>query len=245
MFPTIFGFIDTYSVMVVIGLIASFSIAFVYMKRVHMKKQDFLDLAICGCGAIICGIIFATLFQNLYDLILLKEAFQWSFKMTFFGGLFGGVIGFLFIYFVFIKKKSTLNINEILKIAPLCIVVAHAFGRIGCFCAGCCYGEESIHGLYFPILHKTVLPTQLYEAVFLFQLSGVLAILLFQFKFKYTFLVYGVSYSLFRFIIEFFRADDRGFSFLNLSPSQLWSIIIILGCIPLYFVLRSLLKKRL
>ena len=61
-----------------------------------------------------------------------------------------------------------------------------------------------------------------------------------MFKFKYPFIVYLGSYSIFRFIIEFFRGDDRG-QFLGMfSPSQVWSIVIWIIIVPFFFILKKL-----
>jgi phosphatidylglycerol:prolipoprotein diacylglycerol transferase len=181
------------------------------------------------------GVLFAILFQALYDL-------KWEWKLTFYGGLFGGVLGFLLTYFLFIKKDSTLRMDEVVKIAPPAITLAHAFGRIGCFLDGCCYGKptDSWIGVKFPFLPEPVIPTQLIESGFLFLLTALLLVLILVFKFKYTFIVYLGSYSIFRFIIEFFRGDDRG-NFLGIfSPSQVWSIFIWIIIVPFFFVLKKL-----
>ena len=97
-------------------------------------------------------------------------------------------------------------INDILIIAPACITLAHGLGRVGCFLAGCCYGKEttSILGVTFPkgstayFLYgpnHNVLPTQLFEAIFLF----ILFIILFFMK-KNQFITYLFSYGIFRFL---------------------------------------------
>ena len=134
-----------------------------------------------------------------------------------------------------------MDISEIVIIAPPAITLAHAFGRIGCFMAGCCYGKEtdSWIGVQFPFLSYKVVPTQLLESIFLFILTGVLLLLVFKFKFKYTFIVYLGAYSIWRFVIEFFRGDYRG-SFLGIfSPSQIWCIAIWMIIVPLFILLRK------
>ena len=54
------------------------------------------------------------------------------------------------------------------------LALGHGFGRIGCLMAGCCHGIASEHGIYFPELGHKALPTQLYEALFLFALAAFL-----------------------------------------------------------------------
>ena len=235
MYPRLFGFIDSYVVMIVIGIIAAFTLLVIYFKKNNFTKRDILDLLICSSFAVAFGIIGALVFEAIYER-------QWNWGLTFYGGLFGGIAGFLFVYYVFIRKSSTLKIAEVFKIAPPAITIGHAFGRIGCFLDGCCYGKptDSWIGVQFPFLPSPVIPTQLIESIFLFLLTGVLLVLILVFKFKYTFIVYLGSYSIFRFIIEFYRGDDRG-NFLGIfSPSQVWCIVIWVIIVPFFFILKKL-----
>lgn len=242
MYPDLFGVDNlSYTLCMVIGIILSFVIACLYLWKNGFKKSGIIDLLICGCSAIAVGLIFAILFENLYEFIEYGTKHQWTWGMTFLGGLCGGVIGFLIPYFI-MRKNIKFDIKPILIIAPLCITVAHCIGRVGCFLAGCCYGKETSSwiGVDFPNdgLGK-VIPTQLIEAIFLLILSIALAVIILVTKFKYTFLIYLGTYSIFRFIIEFYRGDERGVAF-ALSPSQVWCIIIFLGLFPLYLLLRKI-----
>lgn len=236
MYPDLFGIHDaSYVVMIVVGIIAAFTMLIIYFKKKQFSKNDIIDLLICSSFAIAFGIIGALVFEAIYE-----RAWNWS--LTFYGGLFGGIAGFLFVYYVILRKKTTLKIAEVFIIAPPAITIAHAFGRIGCFLAGCCYGKptDSWIGVEFPQLGERVIPTQLIESGFLFLLTGILLVLILVFNFKYTFIVYLGAYSVFRFIIEFFRGDERG-NFLGIfSPSQVWSIFIWIIIVPFFFVLKKL-----
>ena len=68
--------------------------------------------------------------------------------------------------------------------------------------------------------------------------SMILIVLVFIFDFNYTFIVYLGSYSIWRFIIEFFRDDPRGGFISFVSPSQFWCILIWTSIIPLYLFLK-------
>lgn len=133
-----------------------------------------------------------------------------------------------------------------------CII--HAFGRMGCFFAGCCHGKptDSFLGVTFTDaesqaepLHTPLHPTQLYDA---FQIIAILIILLMLKRHKrfegQLFLVYIVLYAIGRSIVEIFRGDvSRGFIIDNvLSHSQFISILIILGAIWAYTYLKK--KKK-
>lgn len=243
MFPNLFGIEDgSYILCMCVGIIAAVVLAIVFLKKNGSKKSELIDLGICACFAIVFGVIFAILFENLYEVIALKDQYKWVWKMTFFGGLFGGVAGFLGTYFI-LRKKSKLRLNNIIVFAPVSIALAHGIGRIGCFLAGCCYGKhtDSWIGIDFPGIGK-VIPTQLIEAIFLLILFGVLLFLILKFKFKYGFLIYIPSYAVFRFVIEFFRGDERGVAAI-LSPSQIWCIVLFFSTIPLYFFLKYYFGK--
>ena len=240
MYPNLFGIHDfSYTLCMIVGIIAAFLVAAFYFKKKNISKKGIVDLLICGCFSVVFALVFAVLFENMYEAIALKDAYQWSFKMTFFGGLFGGTIAFLVTYYI-MKKVSTVNfeILDAAVIAPVSILVGHGFGRIGCFLAGCCYGvpTDLWIGINFPGVGK-VIPTQLIEAIILFVLFAMAAILTFKFDFKYSAVLYLFCYGVARFVIEFYRGDERGVLF-ALSPSQIWSILLILAIIPVYFWLK-------
>lgn len=245
MYPDLFGIDNfSYTLCMIIGIVVAILIAAYYFKKQNISKNGIIDLLICACFAVASGIIFSIVFENLYELIS-EENHHWNFKMTFFGGLFGGVLGFILTYYL-IKKFSKINFNilDAIIVAPSSVLIAHSIGRIGCFLAGCCYGvhTDGKLGLEFPGIGRVV-PTQLIEAIFLLLLFVVVFILTFKFKFKYGAVIYLIVYSVFRFIIEFYRGDERGVS-LVLSPSQIWCILLFLSAIPAYFYIKHLLKAN-
>ena len=132
----------------------------------------------------------------------------------------------------------------LLRIAPISICIAHGFGRIGCLFAGCCYGHQTDawYGIHNEVLGYNTVPIQLYESIFLFTLAIVMTLLLIL-KQKDNMAVYLVSYGIWRFVIEYFRADYRGDFIPGLSPSQFWSIIMVLAGIAIFFVYRHFDKK--
>ena len=127
------------------------------------------------------------------------------------------------------------------------IVVAHAFGRIGCLMDGCCYGAITdawygIEMLSGGVWAKRV-PTQLFEAIFLFLLFAVLVVLIVRKKFRNTPSVYLIAYGVWRFLIEFIRDDNRGSSGIpGLYPSQLTAIILVIIGVVWIFVYEKKLK---
>lgn len=167
--------------------------------------------------------------------------------LTFFGGLLSG----LMLLIVSLKLYS-LPILATLNILSFPFCIAHVFGRLGCFMAGCCFGSptDSMFGVVFPVdtlpynhYHGllTIHPTQLYESFF------VLSVFVFLTKSKYRhpFYFYIISYSVFRFLVEFLRSDDRGeiFSQNILSPSQMISVVTAVICSGLIITNKVLQKN--
>lgn len=261
MYPdTLFNFlgleIDLYSILIAVGIIACFIFTYIAMKKSGYSSTASDVILVTGIFAIIVGFGFAILFQSFYDFIANpSNGFHITGKMTFLGGLIGGVIAYLGIYFLYtyiinprLKERSFFksNMNKgvwyLLRFVPISITIAHAFGRIGCFFAGCCYGvdTDSWIGMSFPGHSHKIVPTQLFEAIFLFVISAVMIVLFFVFNFKYNMSVYLIGYGIWRFIIEFFRGDvtERGQLIPGLSPSQFWSLLMVIGGIAFFFLYR-------
>ena len=140
------------------------------------------------------------------------------------GGLmfYGGFILSFVIFFVwcFLKKESPLRLADLLSAV---IPLGHAFGRIGCFFYGCCYGRDSDAwcAVTFPAGSPSwyehgrrmvsVLPTQLFEAAALLMLFAAL-MWLWRRKTRPVGLVTGaylIGYAVIRFGIEILRGDPR------------------------------------
>ncbi|MCR5309629.1 MAG: prolipoprotein diacylglyceryl transferase [Bacilli bacterium] len=242
MCPDLFGIEDfSYILLIAIGIATSIFWIVFYFKRRNYSRNAILDIIACTFFTIALGIVGAMLFQNLYDLIKDPQNYTFTFSMTFYGGLIVGVIVFILLYIFYLKKHDNILFEDVVKVAPICITSAHAFGRIGCFLAGCCYGKhtDSWIGIEFPVIGKRI-PTQLIEAIFLFVLTGILFFLIFKAQFKYTLHVYMAAYSIFRFIIEFFRGDDgRGGTLLGLYPSQVICVLIWIIFVPTLLILRK------
>jgi len=245
MCPKIWIF-DTYSICMLLGVFFAFLVCYLFCKKYKLKRAYTYDLLILGCVAVIAGIISAWAFQALFDLF--KNVTGRN-AITFYGGLFGGALSFIIGYFVVVcKRYPEIKFYEnVYTIAPACITIAHSIGRVGCFCAGCCYGieTESSLGIVFPGMTHAVYPTQLFEAIFLFVLFLVLFYFAYFKRFKYSMSIYLFSYGTWRFLIEFIRGDDRGAYLLGLSPSQWFSLLAVcIGIVMTIIVYKSEHKKE-
>ena len=245
MYPKI-GIFDSYSLMVILGLIFALVFIEIYRKKKKLNRILISIIEINGLISAFIGFIGAVLFQNLYDFIENPATYKWSWAMTFYGGLVFGILSFLLGYFLFIKKKFGPCLEkDIFVFVPSCIAIAQGFGRIGCFLAGCCYGKGTTSwiGITFPNGIGKVIPTNLMEALFLIILGVSLLLLSLTKNGKFSLPVYLFSYSIWRFMIEFYRGDHRGEFIKGLSPSQFWSIIMFLIGIG-YLAYLLIYKKR-
>ena len=251
MYPhKILGIFYLYGLMIAIGILACFAVLTICGKKFKIQEK-FIDFVYFNAiVAIALGFGAAALFQATYNYIDNPAAgFDLKGGITFIGGLIGGIISFLAGYAIF-RKRYKARVTDILSIAPCCILIAHAFGRIGCFFAGCCHGPETDawYGIYMyaSSFHKyaKVVPTHLFEAIFLFALFAICFILLWKKNFRYNLSVYLIAYGVFRFLLEYVRADDRGSFIPGISPSQFWSILMVVSGIGLIFLMRWLFKRR-
>lgn len=244
--------IPMYGLCIAFGVILAGLIGYFLSKY---RKKNFLDFIIISAVILGFGFIFAKLFfiivtypikdffMILGALIKGKNNEVKTGGFVFYGGVIGGILG----YFIGVKIAQC-KITDFIDIFAVLIPFIHGFGRIGCFCAGCCYGIP--YEGPFSVVYKTplssvptgvgIFPVQLLEALLLFILFIVLLILFLKNK-KFLFFIYLIVYGLIRFFLEFLRFDfERGF-ILGLSVSQFISIILIFSSIV---TLLFLSKKR-
>lgn len=144
------------------------------------------------------------------------------------------LLGFpLFIWYIRRKGYPFWKLLDML--APY-VALGYAIVRIGCFLNGCCYGEitSSAWGVVFPSVdHFTRYPTQLYSSILNFILFAGLIWYYPRRKFDgQIFILYLMGYSVYRFIVEYFRD-----SLINYGPFTMGQVvtgIIFLAALLLY-----------
>lgn len=262
---TIFGHgVYLYGICMAVGIVACFAFLVFAMWKNKFNEASSDIIIFIGVFGTGLGILFAAIFQGVYNLID-DPSGGFNLKgMTFLGGLIGGVSSFLGMYFLYmyvvrprtqisrLKPELNATLTDALPFIPIAITIAHAFGRLGCLFAGCCYGKptDAWFGIAcaddYALAGVKVVPTQLFEMLFLIVLSGVMALLYFKFRFNYNFAVYAIAYGIWRFTLEFFRYDDRG-QFLGtaLSPSQIWCIVMVLCGAGYVFLQKYVLAKHM
>ena len=251
-YEIIFG-MNLYDIFLAIGVISALLFARIFADRDKTSAKLFNFILANGIVAIILGYCSAVGAQAIYNW-LDGEEFKISATTgaTFLGGLIGGVVTFLIGYFfvgifIFEDKENVKYFPRLLDVAAASITSAHGFGRLGCLMVGCCYGArtDAWYGIYHVDLGMKVVPIQLFEAIFLFVLCAIVVVLLVK-KIPGAMALYMVSYGAWRFIIEFFRDDDRGSTFVKfLTPSQLVSVIMFSCAAIVYiFTVKTMSKRK-
>ena len=229
--------LDLYSILITVGVIVCLLLLRLQgdLRALRAKLQNFLLML--TPLAVILGYVAAVLIQGLYNMAALGDyRIDRATGSTFFGGLLGGVIVFVSLYFIvghfkFRDGYHVAHFRDVLDLAPACITAAHGFGRLGCLMAGCCHGRatDAWYGVETIYPGYRVVPVQLFEALFLFALCALLLWLMKKGK-RHQMPLYMFAYGAWRFLIEYARADDRGQTIVDfLSPSQLFALLLILG----------------
>jgi phosphatidylglycerol:prolipoprotein diacylglycerol transferase len=239
----------TYGVLLAAAYLAALQLAVVRARRRGIDGNKVMDLgiyliiaALVGAKVMLVAVDFRYFLTQPREILSLVRA----------GGVFyGGLIAALLVAFWLVRRYDFSLWTTADLFAPG-IALGHVIGRFGCLLAGCCYGRPT--DVPWAITFTNPLaaanvgtplgvplhPTQLYDA-------GaellILAILLGTERRGRTFagrtfwlyvLLYGVS----RFIIEFFRGDDRGV-IMGISTSQFVSLIAVPFAIAMLLRLRS------
>lgn len=229
--------IHGYGLMIALGFLACVVMAMYRAKKYKLESEAILDIALFG---IIAGFVGSKLLYIIVEFpSFLKNPMQvlGSEGFVVYGGIMAGVLAGV----IYCRVKK-LAFFKYFDLAAPSIALAQGFGRIGCFLAGCCYGRETDawFGVTFPEKSMApagvkLIPTQLLSSVGDFII--VIILLLFHNKKKSrrdgdVGALYMLLYGAGRFVIEFFRSDDRG-TVGVLSTSQAISVVIVIGAVVL------------
>jgi phosphatidylglycerol:prolipoprotein diacylglycerol transferase len=256
--PIIFG-IGLYEILLTLALLVALFLAdkMGMMRGFSVKLQKLLILGFIV--AVVCALFGAVFFQAIYNALKTGEFRLQGAGMTFYGGLIFGVAAFLGVWFgvgrfYCPKGEPKEKFGALADMAACLIPLSHGLGRLGCFTAGCCHGKVTSkwYGvtMYTREGWQKVVPVQLFEAIFLFALAGVLLWLFFgkfgkENKGRFPLLpIYCIGYGLWRFCIEYARADERGQTVVSfLTPSQLIAVLMIAAGVVYVFIWLKSCKK--
>jgi phosphatidylglycerol---prolipoprotein diacylglyceryl transferase len=241
MYPRLFELgpvtVYTYGVLLAAAYLLGLKLAMVRAKARGLDANRVLDLgiyiiisALIGAKLLLLVTDFDTFRQNPRELLTLARS----------GGVFyGGLILAVTVALIYIRRIGLPLWTTTDVFAPG-IALGHVVGRFGCLFAGCCFGKPTtmpwgitFHDTFAATNVGTPLgvplhPTQLYEAGA--ELVILVVLLVTERRGRAypgrTFWLYMLLYSVSRFIIEFYRGDDRGNPIGTLSTSQLISVLL-------------------
>ena len=221
-----------YSLSYILGIV----IGWILCKKIFIKKSDISEkfddyITYLIIGVIVGGRIGYIVFYNFsYYLDNFLDIFKiWQGGMSFHGGLLGVIVS----SYIFAKKNNQnpfFYLDQVSLVAPVGIF----FGRLANFINSELYGtvsEVPWSVIFIKVDNLSRHPSQLYEAFF----EGIiLFLILIHFRKKGFMKIPGfisglflVIYSMFRFIIEFFRVPDEqiGYLILSLTMGQIISLV--------------------
>jgi phosphatidylglycerol---prolipoprotein diacylglyceryl transferase len=248
MFPELFRIgefpVHTYGVLLALAFISALLVASRLAARDGLPRERVFDM---GLWMLLGGLLgsklllmlaephYGTSLRNLLSVDFLRSGGVW------YGGFLGGLAAGLFLV-----RRYRLPFWKTTDAFAPGVALGQAVGRLGCFAAGCCWGDscELPWGVSFPAEAERTTgvpagvplhPTQLYES------GAVLLIFLFLLwlhrrkRFDgQVITLYAMLYGVTRFTVEFFRDDPRGdiaglTSQTGLSTSQLISLFVFIG----------------
>ena len=207
--------------------------------NINEKFDDYITYLIIGI--ILGGRLGYIIFYNFnYYLDNFFDIFKiWQGGMSFHGGLLGIIVASI----LFAKKNNQdpfVYMDLVSSVAPIGIF----FGRLANFINSELYGTTSDvpwSVIFVKVDNLSRHPSQLYEAI----LEGIVLFLILMHFRKKNYLtkpglisgLFLIFYSIFRFIIEFYRVPDEHIGYLafNLSIGQIISLVfLIIGTIVFY-----------
>lgn len=148
--------LHTYGVLIAMGFVVGISLGVREARRTHFDEEAVLDM---GFWSLVSGMVGARVY---FILVNWKEYFVdhpwvpvsmggktinvpavlavWQGGLVFYGGALGAVLTF----FWFCRKRG-LPYGRFADILIPSLPVGHALGRLGCFAAGCCWGDGAYH----------------------------------------------------------------------------------------------------
>jgi phosphatidylglycerol:prolipoprotein diacylglycerol transferase len=240
-FPKLFTigsfYLPTYGVLVAIGFLTGLTIAVRLARRAGIDGELVTNLAVY-CA--LAGLLGAKILMLMFDWGAPDRPPIFSFATLQAAGVWQGGLVLAFVTAILYIRHTKLPLLGTFDAFAPGIAIGHAIGRVGCFAAGCCWGNEcklpwavTFHNpeafnLTGVPLEVPLHPSQLYEMATEFLLFGFL-----YWRFGKPHApgrimgLYLVISSVARFLIEFTRFHEQGLH-LGLSLTQ-WIAIAVAG----------------
>ncbi|HEY7291139.1 MAG TPA: prolipoprotein diacylglyceryl transferase [Vicinamibacterales bacterium] len=240
MFPRLFELgpitVYTYGVLLAAAYLLGLKLAMVRASARGLDANRVLDL---GIYIIISALVGAKLLLLVTDFRTFSADPRELLSLARSGGVFYGGLILAVVVALWYIRKIGLPLWTTCDVFAPGIALGHVVGRFGCFFAGCCFGKPTTMpwGITFKDtfaaanvgtpLGVPLHPTQLYEAGA--ELIILIVLLVTERKGKpfagRTFWLYMLMYAVSRFIIEFYRGDERG-TVGVFSTSQFISVVL-------------------
>ncbi len=273
MHPIIFdlGFLPlhTYGLMIAIAFLVGMQLAARDARRVDLStKREFDKFVLDLCFGILIvsmigsRIMFIIVNWDEYSRDPIKIFRIWEGGLVFYGGLISAIL-----YSVYYARKHGHDFFLVADTLIPFVALGAMFGRLGCFAAGCCWGQTVDAsfpvGVQFPagsLIYSSMVrngligpsaewtlhvhPVQIYDAVGELCIFLLLSFIRTRKRFHgHVFLVFMFLYPLWRSTVETFRGDkERGlvdvFGLVKLSTSQIISILVATAAVSILFALR-------
>lgn len=250
--------IGTYTLCAIVGILLA---GWYACRAARVRKQDENEVIILLLVSVVGILLGSHLLYALTNLGPLLIAWQESAGQGFMlrleavapyvGGavFYGGLLGGLAAGALYLRIRR-LPFAAYADIAAPAIPLFHAFGRIGCFLGGCCYGIPWEGGITYtralsPEANGVArFPVQLLESALLFALFFLLAALFRLGALRGKLLaLYLAVYAVLRFLLEFLRGDAIRGVYFGLSTSQ-WISLAILLALGVAALARACARRR-
>jgi phosphatidylglycerol:prolipoprotein diacylglycerol transferase len=240
----------SYGVLLAAAYLVALQLAVVRARHRGLDGTKVMDL---GIYLIIAALVGAKLMLVVVDFEYFRTQPRELLSLVRAGGVFyGGLLAALGVAILLVRRYQ-LRIWTTADLFAPGIALGHVVGRLGCLMAGCCYGTPTTMpwAITFtnPLAASNVgtplgiplHPTQLYDAGA--ELLILIVLLVTERRGKpfegRTFWLYMLLYGISRFIVEFYRGDDRG-TIMGVSTSQFVSLLVV----PLAVVMLVRLRAR-
>ena len=228
-----------YGLMIALGIIAAIVLAEKRAPKLGLNPDHVFNIGMWGAGM---GLVGAKILYWIVELPSIMEdpsiMLDIGNGFVVYGGIIGGIIGA--VIYSRIKKIRFLQYFDLVMPS---VALGQAFGRIGCFLAGCCYGRETDSWCHVVFTESMIapngvklIPTQLISSGA--DLLHCLVLLWIAKRAKGDGQVGGfylIFYSIGRTLIELLRDDPRG-AVGGLSTSQFISLFILLAGVAMVVI---------
>ncbi len=229
--------IHFYGICIALGFLAATGLLVWKRRHAGMTTEQIFDLAMIALFSGIIGARVLHVIQNWGS----ESGFLWIIRIDQGGLVFYGGFILAVICLVYYSMKKKIRFDTLLDICSPAIAVGHAFGRLGCFMQGCCFGRKAASDAWYTVrfplepspgrfpesiwdlTQNTTYPlyaTQLWESLGNFLLCGILLLIFEKFRKPGQIAgIYFIAYAVMRFLLEFFRGDNPEL-LLGLTTSQ-------------------------